>query len=386
MDFEYFVFYTVASVVCVLLLAMMLASERMYGTRSEKQVWFERAVFLCILYFISDAFWAAVVSGQLPKIRILVESFVLANYILLSVLAYGLFMFIATSENMEFRKSKKKRLVSMIPLFVSIFVRLLMYLFDPYFWIDQNNELNPFYYPMMMAVPIFYLLASFGVSVVNAIKVEGREQKKLYCLIGSIPLGIMFFGSLQVVNLNAPTFCFGCAVMWMWFYIQSMQSLISVDDLTRLNNRGQINRFMEQFQYKPGSAAYVMMVDVDRFKQINDAFGHAEGDRALVLVSEALKQACEQVKAYVFLGRYGGDEFTVIIQNAQDADCPKRIEQAVRKILLKKQEEKNLPYNLLVSIGYDRIKKEADCVKNCIMRADEKLYLDKEKNHRTAEQ
>lgn len=181
MDFEYFVFYTVASVVCVLLLAMMLASERMYGTRSEKQVWFERAVFLCILYFISDAFWAAVVSGQLPKIRILVESFVLANYILLSVLSYGLFMFIATSENMEFRKHKKKRLVSMIPLFVSIFVRLLMYLFDPYFWIDQNNELNPFYYPMMMAVPVFYLLASFGVSVVNAIRVEGREQKK--CIV-----------------------------------------------------------------------------------------------------------------------------------------------------------------------------------------------------------
>lgn len=385
MDFEYFVFYTVASVVCILLLSMMLVSDRMYSARTEKQVWFERAVFLCILYFISDAFWAAVVSGQLPKIRALVESFVLANYILLSVLAYGLFMFIATSENMEFRKSKKKRLVSMVPLFLSVFLRLLMYLIDPYFWFDKNNELNPFYYPMMMAAPIFYLIASFGISVVNAIRAEGREQKKMYWAIGSIPLGIMIFGSLQVVNLNAPTFCFGCAIMWMWFYIQNMQTLISVDALTRLNNRGQINRFIEQFQYKSGSASYVMMVDVDHFKQINDAFGHAEGDRALVLVSEALKKACDQAKAYVFLGRYGGDEFTVIIQNAKDADCPKRIEQAVRKILLKKQEEEKLPYNLLVSIGYDKIKKESDCVKNCIIRADEKLYLDKEKNHKAAE-
>ena len=95
----------------------------------------------------------------------------------------------------------------------------------------------------------------------------------------------------------------------------SMQSLISVDDLTHLNNRGQINRYLEQLRYSEDSKVYIMMLDINRFKGINDTYGHAEGDRALIIASEVLRRTCEQIKSQVFLGRYGGDEFTIVLQN-----------------------------------------------------------------------
>lgn len=139
-----------------------------------------------------------------------------------------------------------------------------------------------------------------------AFRSELREEKRRYLVIGSVPFGVMAFGMIQVVALNAPTFCFGCTIMWLWFYIQNTKALISVDDLTHLNNRGQINRYLEQVRYSEDSRVIILMIDIDKFKGINDRYGHAEGDRALVIVSDALRQTCDQINASVFLGRYGG--------------------------------------------------------------------------------
>lgn len=71
MGFDYFVFYTEASLVCVIILTMILITDRMFHTKQEKQIWFGRAISAFILYFISDACWAAMLSGMFPKIRFL---------------------------------------------------------------------------------------------------------------------------------------------------------------------------------------------------------------------------------------------------------------------------------------------------------------------------
>ena len=141
---------------------------------------------------------------------------------------------------------------------------------------------------------------------------------------------IVVFGIFQLTVVDAPVFCFGVTVMVLFFYLQNTQMLISVDALTRLNNRGQINRFMEQMRYRENVRVFVMLIDVDRFKPINDTYGHAEGDQALILVSEALKQTCERLKTPAFIGRYGGDEFTVILQNPEENEFPEQVAEMIR--------------------------------------------------------
>ena len=79
---------------------MLLFSERLYSTRTEKQLWFERTEIAYIAYFISDMFWAAQLGGALPKSRFLVGFFNLTNFILLSLIAYCWFMYMAASENL----------------------------------------------------------------------------------------------------------------------------------------------------------------------------------------------------------------------------------------------------------------------------------------------
>lgn len=380
MGFDYFVFYTEASLVCVIILTMILITDRMFHTKQEKQIWFSRAISAFILYFISDACWAAMLSGMFPKIRFFAVLFNYTNYILISLMGYGLFAFIAVSGKMSFFYSIRNRRLCFIPVVVSVLLISIAYVTNPLFWINENNELNALYFPLMFAVPSLYLIAGFIFSVVYAFRSELREEKRRYLVIGSVPFGVMAFGMIQVVALNAPTFCFGCTIMWLWFYIQNTKALISVDDLTHLNNRGQINRYLEQIRYSEDSRVIILMIDIDKFKGINDRYGHAEGDRALVIVSDALRQTCDQINASVFLGRYGGDEFTIIIQNPKDEDHSERLITLLRNNLAEKQQENSLPYELDVSIGYDEVTDGNDSVYACMTRADEKLYIDKQRN------
>lgn len=378
MSTDYVIFYSEASFVCIVILSILLVHDILHSTRQEKQIWFNRSIISFMLYFFSDALWAAVLGGVLPNRRWLVVLLNLSNYILLSVMAYMWFMFMAASEKLPFRNDKVKSRLLLLPMTVSLLFIVIAYIVSPFFWISESGELNAWYHPLQIAAPLVYLLTAIFISLRKARKAESRDEKINYRLFGIIPLAVIAYGLIQLLTLNAPTFCFGCTVMLLWFYIQHMQTLISVDELTRLNNRGQINRYMSQVRFKDNTVVSVMMIDVDRFKQINDTYGHAEGDRALMLVSEALKRTCEQVRVPIFLGRYGGDEFTLVIQDpGEDNHFPEKVADTLRAILSDKEREKQLPYHLDVSIGYDRLKEKNDTLHECLIRADEKLYMDK---------
>ena len=379
MGFDYFVFYTEASLICVIILSTILLTDRMYNTKQEKQVWFGRAIVMFMLYFISDAFWAAMLSGEFTVKRSYVVLVNLSNYILLALMAYGLFMFIAASEKMPFRKDARIRRLIFLPVIISTLAISIAYVKNPLFWVNEQNELNNLYFPLMIAAPSLYLWAGFGLSVRYAVKSVSKMDKRRFLAIGSIPVIVMAFGMIQVVALNAPTFCFGCTVMWLFYYLENMQTMISIDDLTHLNNRGQINRYLEQIHYNKDIRVIIMMIDINKFKTINDTYGHAEGDRALVIVSEALRQTCEQIKASVFLGRYGGDEFTIVIKNPEEDIMPEQLVSLIRSVLTQKKTENQLPYDLNVSIGYDLIRGSDDDANECLKRADKNLYIDKQR-------
>ena len=375
---DYVIFYAEASIVCIIILSILLIHARLHGTRNEVQVSFTRAVFFFILYFISDAFWAAVLGGALPRTRWAIVLLNLSNYIILALAAYEWFMFMAASEKMPFRLSKKKRLLCLLPAVISTLILAISYISNPKFWIDDAGRVNELYNPMQIAAPAFYLMAGFILSINNIRKAKTREEKQMCLLLGTFPLGVMAFGMLQVVTLDAPTFCFGCTIMWIWFYIQMMESMISMDDLTRLNNRGQINRYMDQVHYRENETVIIMMIDIDGFKQINDVYGHAEGDRALTLFAQALRQTCESIKVPAFIGRYGGDEFIIILRDDElSEECPAQVAEVLRGLLRDKQRENELPYALEISVGYDALRDKQDTMKDCLNRADEKLYREK---------
>lgn len=93
----------------------------------------------------------------------------------------------------------------------------------------------------------------------------------------------------------------------------------TADDLTGMRNRRGMEERLRQAvaATKPGSMTGVLVVDVDRFKMINDSLGHATGDELLRIVAERMLQAGTGATT---IGRFGSDEFLVVVEDAGSID------------------------------------------------------------------
>ena len=100
--------------------------------------------------------------------------------------------------------------------------------------------------------------------------------------------------------------------------IAQVDRLAYWDELTGLPNRAQfLSRLAAAL--KTGQPAAVLMLDLDRFKHVNDVLGQEFGDQLLVSVAERLRSLCESRQA--LLARLAGDEFALLLENASDASA-----------------------------------------------------------------
>ena len=154
-----------------------------------------------------------------------------------------------------------------------------------------------------------------------------------------------------------------------------------VDTLTGLLNRKTFEshfekvrlRLMRGLASKPAmEASWLALLDIDRFKAINDGYGHLVGDEILLLVSQIMKRSFRGADQ---LFRFGGEEFVVVLDQASDAGALIAIERLRAAI-----EEHLFPQigRVTLSAGYTQILPQ-DIPTTCIERADAALYY--AKNH-----
>jgi diguanylate cyclase (GGDEF)-like protein len=113
---------------------------------------------------------------------------------------------------------------------------------------------------------------------------------------------------------------------------EALQRMAETDPLTWLFNRRHFDKRLEGETNRAERAEHLLallMIDVDKFKTINDRFGHRVGDQVLKGVASAIKQA---VRLYDVPTRYGGDEFAIILPDA-DTDVASRVAHRINEKL-----------------------------------------------------
>ena len=116
----------------------------------------------------------------------------------------------------------------------------------------------------------------------------------------------------------------------------------------------------------------VVMIDLDHFKQVNDSRGHDAGDRALQFVAEALRSA---VRAGDVVGRYGGEEFCVLMGHANRVAA--YAFDARMRNYLSDAAERELGFMLEYSAGIAMSSGPDDTLERLLKQADRKLYVAK---------
>ena len=153
------------------------------------------------------------------------------------------------------------------------------------------------------------------------------------------------------------------------------------DPLTGLyNRRYAITHLRHQFEKAllNGNDLSIVMIDLDHFKRINDAFGHAVGDMVLCAVGDILKSA---LRASDLLARLGGEEFVVILPDTHQKAAIQIAQRLCR--LIENIHLEAIPNRVTASIGVSALAKQddyfsqSDAYENLLMRADKALYAAK---------
>ena len=134
------------------------------------------------------------------------------------------------------------------------------------------------------------------------------------------------------------------------------------DGLTGLLNRRELDRLLSRL----AAGDVLVMLDIDRFKEINDEFGHSEGDLVLTSLARVLR---ESVRARDWAGRMGGDEFLLLLPQAKPESGAKLVAR------IRASWERVRPQPVTISAGIARSR--GSDAEQVLARADKALYADK---------
>jgi diguanylate cyclase (GGDEF)-like protein len=160
--------------------------------------------------------------------------------------------------------------------------------------------------------------------------------------------------------------------------MEKLQKLAITDGLTKLHNSrsfySQIEVEVDRFnRYKHPLS--LLLLDIDHFKHYNDTFGHLEGDKVLVRISQIIRSCLRKLDtAY----RYGGEEFTVILPETTSEEArtvAERIRKAVKVEKFDPETENDI--TITISIGVTQYSPEEE-LSAFIQRADKAMYSSKQ--------
>jgi len=160
---------------------------------------------------------------------------------------------------------------------------------------------------------------------------------------------------------------------------QEMEHNLRTDRLTSVLNR---DSFIAQIDFRLGSGGAatplqfaLLFIDLDKFKSINDQYGHDEGDRVLVMTATQLQHALRKDDA---VGRFGGDEFVVYLHGVADEEVAKSIAEKIRQFLNHPISGRDgATYHVDASIGIALFPQDGLDIESLLRAADERMFEQK---------
>jgi diguanylate cyclase (GGDEF)-like protein len=150
------------------------------------------------------------------------------------------------------------------------------------------------------------------------------------------------------------------------------------DSLTGLPNRkmilSELGERLDAARRKQTSVGFCLL-DLDRFKEVNDTLGHQVGDRLLAVVAQRIQGA---LRPNDLVARLGGDEFAILLDPVRDSDAAVEVAHRVRQALTRPFHVEGMLFELEASIGVAVFPQHGEDVDPIVRRADVAMYLAKE--------
>ena len=255
-------------------------------------------------------------------------------------------------------------LISIVLLVINIFYPLV-------FSVSDGRYQRGFAYIIFLIFAAFYILDSLYLYVKRVKKNGSLKLFPVHIFLIPVILGVV----IQVFFVEISITWTSIAISVAGIMTALKNEIIFTDCLTGLYNRMYLEFLHKRACNKKDRWVSGIMIDLNGFKQINDNYGHAEGDLALCIVADLLRKSFSE---YGVVTRYAGDEF-VIMLNTTDDQLIQKIIKSAKKNFVTENEKNDKPYQLSASMGYAITNLSNETIDDFMNRIDEQMYQDKMK-------
>jgi len=360
----------------------MMKAEVVIGEYAKKQ--FMIAMGAVIMYIVTDSLWMRVHNMRQDLGIIVIYAVYSLYFVSVTVVGYCMYSFL------EYLQDNKKHALQILDkkTVLPIAIHIIMSVINVYtgfmFIIDENHEyIRGSFFMLEYLFVIGYLLMTSVRAFKTAIETDNVREKGYYQMIAFFPIIPLISNIIQAIVHIYPVISMGVTLTVLILFINQVIELISLDPMTRLTNKQEFARILERKikEVSDKNCMYMLMIDIDKFKKINDTYGHIEGDRAIIRVADALRTACSDTyRRNTVVARFGGDEFMVMVELENSSEQMSEVETVelcniIKNEIKKANENAGVGYDLRCTIGKTMIQKDDYIsVEKIIASADKDLY------------
>lgn len=255
--------------------------------------------------------------------------------------------------------------------FISIVLLVINIFYPLVFSVSDGRYQRGFAYIIFLIFAAFYILDSLYLYVKRVKKNGSLKLFPVHIFLIPVILGVV----IQAFFVEIAITWTSIAISVAGIMTALKNEIIFTDCLTGLYNRVYLEFLHKRACNKKDCWVSGIMIDLNGFKQINDNYGHAEGDLALCIVADLLRKSFSE---YGVVTRYAGDEF-VIMLNTTDDQLIQKIIKSAKKNFVTENEKSDKPYQLSASMGYAITNLSNETIDDFMNRIDEQMYQDKMK-------
>lgn len=363
--------YTGNAIGVALMLTLFFSNRgRLTGDRDLMTIF--RMIVIAITACICDAITYTI--DGIPGIASTIINYVSNSWLYLAnmLVARIWLQFVSDHLNESVGKVVKNILNS---LFAFAVLCLPVNIFVPIVFSVENNVYTrgPFYF-------IFVLIAALYMAESVVLYYKSKKHIGVYTLFSvyifliPVVLGIVIQSTFYGVSVIWPSICVAIAGV-----MSAMKNeVIFMDRLTGIYNRVYLEFLQKDLTNRREAYVTGMMIDLNDFKSINDKFGHAAGDEALIITANTLRKTVGSLGSVM---RYAGDEFVILINTVDDEVVDKTIRN-IKRAFEDFNNSGKKPYKLSVSIGYSALDLKNQTMNDFMNTIDKKMYENKASYYR----
>ena len=367
----------VFAIALVIYMRVMLENSNNSLSRHE----FKRFMIIVLVCLIADMFSYVFDMQEFPTALIGNHIAMFVSVLFTTIVGYWWNKFF----DVIFRDDKEPPKTSRLYLIPTIASLVMLIINIPTGFIYYMTEDNVYTRGDYYIISFILQYISFAILIVRAliIKFDARTVRRARMRSSIVMVGIItvVFGIFQALaDGKVAIHCLGITAGIFIMFTRFQDDQITNDTLTGLNNRLSLDSYVvdKLKLYTTGTHGgrrlYMFLMDVNKFKRINDNHGHIEGDAALKFIADVLKGIGAHHKQTLFLARFGGDEFAAVYEANGDSYA-KKLSDEIKEAI--KNETKDWKYWITISVGYAEFTGKEMTHEQLYELADAALYKDK---------